>query len=169
MSHGRTPPIAAGHRNRPNFGTRQPLASNRRPPGKSAPRFTSERTPSLLGKTVHGALAVIRLRWSARSPGRRAFAPGVAIRASNISGANELAGSQVGSQGGPTSGDARPRPAIIGAGGCHARPCQATPGDGGDVLWEQEAAGSNPAIPTSSEHMSILVALILGAKLGAKC
>jgi hypothetical protein len=24
------------------------------------------------------------------------------------------------------------------------------------LLWEQEAAGSNPAIPTSSEHMSIL-------------
>ena len=23
MPHGRTPPIAAGHRNRPNFGTRQ--------------------------------------------------------------------------------------------------------------------------------------------------
>src|SRR5580704_16630334 len=45
----------------------------------TAPRFTSERTSSLLGKAVHGALAVIHLRWSARSPGRRAFAPGVAV------------------------------------------------------------------------------------------
>ena len=26
-----------------------------------------------------------------------------------------------------------------------------------DLIWEQEAAGSNPAIPTSSEHMLILV------------
>jgi hypothetical protein len=26
-----------------------------------------------------------------------------------------------------------------------------------DLIWEQEAAGSNPAIPTSLEHMSILV------------
>jgi len=34
------------------------------------------------------------------------------------------------------------------------------------VLWEQEAAGSNPAIPTSSEHMSILMRLGMGAKLG---
>jgi hypothetical protein len=37
------------------------------------------------------------------------------------------------------------------------------------LLWEQEAAGSNPAIPTSSEHMSILVRFRLGAKLGAMC
>ena len=25
-----------------------------------------------------------------------------------------------------------------------------------DLIWEQEAAGSNPAIPTRSEHMLIL-------------
>jgi hypothetical protein len=31
------------------------------------------------------------------------------------------------------------------------------------LLWEQEAAGSNPAIPTSSEHMLILKGLSLGA------
>src|SRR5215470_19645561 len=37
------------------------------------------------------------------------------------------------------------------------------------LLWEQEAAGSNPAIPTRSEHMSILMRLGLGAKLGAMC
>jgi hypothetical protein len=45
----------------------------------AAPRFTSERTSSLLWKAVHGALAVIHLRWSARSPACRAFAPGVAV------------------------------------------------------------------------------------------
>ena len=36
-------------------------------------------------------------------------------------------------------------------------------------LWEQEAAGSNPAIPTSSEYMSILVKIVFGAAMGAKC
>ena len=37
------------------------------------------------------------------------------------------------------------------------------------LLWEQEAAGSNPAIPTRSEHISILMRLIMGANLGAMC
>jgi hypothetical protein len=32
-----------------------------------------------------------------------------------------------------------------------------------DLIWEQEAAGSNPAIPTSSEHMSILANYVGGA------
>ncbi len=54
-------------------------AGQQPPPARvTAPRFTSERMSSLLGKAVHGALAVIHLRWSARSPGRRAFAPGIA-------------------------------------------------------------------------------------------
>ena len=37
------------------------------------------------------------------------------------------------------------------------------------LLWEQEAAGSNPAIPTSSEHILILAWHSPGAKLGAMC
>ena len=41
--------------------------------------------------------------------------------------------------------------------------------EGPDLIWEQEAAGSNPAIPTTSEHMLILVRPSLGAKLGAVC
>jgi len=42
------------------------------------------------------------------------------------------------------------------------------PAGGLDLIWEQEAAGSNPAIPTSSEHMSILMRLGMGAKLGGR-
>ena len=37
------------------------------------------------------------------------------------------------------------------------------------MLWEQEAAGSNPAIPTSSEHMWILVKIVCGVAMEAKC
>jgi len=40
---------------------------------------------------------------------------------------------------------------------------------GPHLIWEQEAAGSNPAIPTRSEHISILAEVPLGAKLGAMC
>jgi len=43
------------------------------------------------------------------------------------------------------------------------------PARGPVLVWEQEAAGSNPAIPTSSEHVLILKWLRLGAKLGAMC
>ena len=38
---------------------------------------------------------------------------------------------------------------------------------GGCVLWEQEAASSNLAIPTRSEYMSILVKIVYGAEAGA--
>jgi hypothetical protein len=90
---------------------------------------------------------------------------------SKVSGAKEIAGSQVGSQRGATLGDTRPRPAIIGGGERHIRRCQATSGDGGDVLWEQEAAGSNPAIPTYlcwSGRMQILLKIVCEVSMGAK-
>ena len=38
---------------------------------------------------------------------------------------------------------------------------------GPHLIWEQEAAGSNPAIPSSSEHMSILNEGSRGATRGA--
>jgi predicted RNA binding protein YcfA (HicA-like mRNA interferase family) len=55
------------------------------------------------------------------------------------------------------------------AGERHVSRCQATSGDDEDVLREHEAAGSNPAIPTSSEYMSILVKIVFGAAMGVKC
>jgi hypothetical protein len=85
-------------------------------------------------------------------------------RSWEVSGANGISGSQVGSQQGPTSSDTRLRSAIIDAGQRCIGRCQATSGDGGDVLWEQEAASSNLAIPTSSEYMSILVKIVCGPR-----
>ena len=41
------------------------------------------------------------------------------------------------------------------------------PAGGPDLIWEQEAAGSNPAIPTSSEHISIFDDSARGATGGA--
>jgi hypothetical protein len=38
--------------------------------------------------------------------------------------------------------------------------------DGLDLIWEQEAAGSNPAIPTRLEHMLILARSIHGSQIG---
>jgi hypothetical protein len=86
---------------------------------------------------------------------------------SNVSCANSVCGSQVGSQSGPVRGHVQLQVAIILAAQRHVRPHWATSADPLFLLWEQEAAGSNPAIPTSSEHMSILERLSLGAKLGA--
>jgi len=43
------------------------------------------------------------------------------------------------------------------------------PARGPVLVWEQEAAGSNPAIPTRSEHMSIFVPRSVGANLGGMC
>jgi hypothetical protein len=51
----------------------------------------------------------------------------------------------------------------------HIRRCQAMSGDGRGVLWEQEAASSNLAIPTRSEHMWILVKIVCGVAMGARC
>ena len=62
---------------------------------------------------------------------------------SNISGANEFAGSQVGSQRGPASGDARPRPATEAAGERHAEPRPATPSDRRSVYGMQEVRSSS--------------------------
>src|SRR5450432_1834208 len=85
-------------------------------------------------------------------------------RSWKVSGANGISGSQVGSQRGQSLGDTRPHPAIIVAGEWHIRRCRAMSGDGRGVLWEQEAASSNLAIPTSSEHMSILVKIVCGPR-----
>jgi hypothetical protein len=59
-----------------------------------------------------------------------------------------LGGSQSGSQRAQPSGDAERRPATVTPGERHVGRHQATSGDGAGLIWEQEVAGSNPAIPT---------------------
>src|SRR5262249_575 len=75
---------------------------------------------------------------------------------SNGSYANGILGSQVGSQWGPVPSHVQRWLAIILAAQRHTKRHQATSADYLVLIWEQEAAGSNPAIPTRSEHMSIL-------------
>jgi hypothetical protein len=59
-----------------------------------------------------------------------------------------LGRSQSGSQRAQPSGDAERRPATITPGEPHIRRHRATSGDWAQLIWEQEVAGSNPAIPT---------------------
>jgi hypothetical protein len=75
-----------------------------------------------------------------------------------------LGGSQSGSQRAQPSGDAERRPATITPGGWHAGRHRATSGDWAGLIWEQEAAGSNPAIPTIFRICWLLV----GAKSGSQ-
>jgi len=60
-------------------------------------------------------------------------------------------GSQSGSQRPQILSYVRRRPASVVPGEGHTRRLLATTGDGISLIWEQEAAGSNPAIPTRSE------------------
>jgi hypothetical protein len=59
-----------------------------------------------------------------------------------------LGESQSGSQRAQPSGDAERRPATITPGERLAGRHRATSGDWAELIWEQEVAGSNPAIPT---------------------
>ena len=64
-------------------------------------------------------------------------------------------GSQSGSQRAQSSGDAGRRPACIAPGGRHTERHGAASGDRLELIWEQEAAGSNPAIPTAFSEYAI--------------
>jgi hypothetical protein len=67
-----------------------------------------------------------------------------------------LWGSQCGSQRAQTLSYIRRRQANVVLGEGYARRCQATSGGWVGLIWEQEAAGSNPAIPTDQSHYSKL-------------
>src|SRR5215471_19384658 len=69
---------------------------------------------------------------------------------SNISGTNEITGSQSGSQRQQTLGHAGPLSAIMSAATEHVRPHLAPPGYGPDVSSKQRAGGSHPARRTQS-------------------
>jgi hypothetical protein len=64
---------------------------------------------------------------------------------SNISEANEITGSQLGSQRCQILGYVRPQSASVGAAKRHVRPHPASSGDGSSVPSKQRVAGSNPA------------------------
>jgi hypothetical protein len=68
------------------------------------------------------------------------------------------AGAKVGAQ---TSTDIEPRPAIVVAGDGHIGLRKATSGGLRELIWEQEAAGSKPAIPTDQSHSSKLFLIFL--------
>ena len=74
-----------------------------------------------------------------------------------------LGGSQSGSQRAQSSGDAERRPATIAPGERHTGRHRATSGDWAELLWEQEVAGSNPAIPTIFRICCLLVGVNLVA------
>lgn len=61
-------------------------------------------------------------------------------------------GSQSGSQHAQTLSHVRRCPATIAAGEGHTGRREATPGGRRELIWEQEAAGSNPAIPRGSGY-----------------
>jgi len=67
-----------------------------------------------------------------------------------------IPGSQVGSQRRQTSGDPRPRLAVIGTAKQLARPHPACSGDGTSVPSGQQFAGSNPARRAGQRHITIL-------------
>jgi hypothetical protein len=76
-----------------------------------------------------------------------------------------LGGSQSGSQRAQPSGGTERRPATITPGERHVRRHRATSGDWAGLIWEQEAAGSNPAIPTIFRICDLLVGAILVASV----
>jgi hypothetical protein len=78
-------------------------------------------------------------------------------------------GSQSGSHHAQPLSHIRRRRANVGAGERPVRRRRATSSDGRELIWEQEAASSNLAIPTRSEYMPILVKIGCGAAMGAMC
>jgi hypothetical protein len=76
---------------------------------------------------------------------------------SDTSGANEIPGSQVGSQHRPASGHTGPRPAIVVAGERHARLRPALSGNGRSVYGMQEVRSSNLRSSTAGQRHDQLV------------
>jgi hypothetical protein len=85
----------------------------------------------------------------------------------NISEANEITGSQLGSQRRQILGYVRPQSASVGAAKRHVRPHPASSGDGSSVPSKQRVAGSNPARRAGQRHITIL-GLIGGSPTGSQ-
>jgi hypothetical protein len=73
---------------------------------------------------------------------------------SNVSRANGISGSQVGSQRRQTQSDTGPHPARVAAGERHTGRYMATPCDGSSLYSMQEARGSSPLSSTGQKHNS---------------
>ncbi len=97
---------------------------------------------------VEAVWQIVDCREDVGKPGHDGFVS--LFELSNISHANEMAGSHLGSQRRQVPAHARRRSAAVVTGERHAGRHPALSGDPRNLIWEQEAAGSNPAIPTIS-------------------
>ena len=84
-----------------------------------------------------------------------------------ISSANEISGSQTGSQRSQTSGDERRRPATTRPASWLVRRPRTTPRDGKTALYKRGVTGSNPVAPTRSGYMLTLMGDFPGTIAGA--
>ena len=124
----------------------------------------SDSSVTALMPVLEAGLAASQLRRQEREHSDLACVNSISVQHAAAVFPARAGGSQSGSQRAQSSGDARRRPATIDPGERHIGPREATSGDRLELIWEQEAAGSNPAIPTRPERYRSPE-----ARVGASC